>query len=79
MDLVGLDLIELVHDYLLADLATDREPLPVLREHVAKGELGMKSGRGFYDWQARDPQALIERRDRQIARQLEFLREMDAL
>ena len=79
MDLVGLDLVQTIHDYLLSDLADDHDTLPILREHVANGELGMKTGVGFHDWRTRDPQQLIERRDRQIVRQLEFLREQDAL
>ena len=42
-------------------------------------QLGMKTGVGFYDWGKRNGKALIERRDRQIVRQLEFLKKMDAL
>ena len=72
MDLVGLDLIETIHQYLLADLADDHGPSPCLRERVATGRLGMKSGQGFYDWHQRDPEELLERRDRQIVHQLDF-------
>ncbi len=79
MDLVGLDLVETIHQYLLADLADDHEPLQLLKDHVAKGELGMKSGSGFYDWRRRLPWELIERRDQQIVRQLAALREWNAL
>ena len=49
------------------------------QQMVEQGELGMKSGRGFYDWKARDPQALIERRNRQIVHQLAYLKERDLL
>ncbi len=79
MDLVGLDLIHTIQSYLFPDLSTDRQPqrpVTVRREH---GNLGMPSGGGFYDWRSRDPDALLELRDRQIVRQLDFLREMDAL
>ena len=79
MDLVGLDLVRTIHDYLLADLAGDLQPQPLLNAKVQGGTIGMKSGLGFYDWQARDPGALVDRRDRQIVRQLDFLREIDAL
>lgn len=79
MDLVGLDLVKAIHDYLLADLADDHGTLPSHRDLIDRGELGMKSGRGFHDWQKRDGAALIERRDRQIVRQLEYLREIGAL
>jgi 3-hydroxybutyryl-CoA dehydrogenase len=79
MDLVGLDLVNVVHEYLLADLSDDSRPQPGLSTHVAAGELGMKTGRGFHDWNQRDPKVLIECRDKQIVRQIEFLKEMDAL
>ena len=79
MDLVGLDLIETIHQYLPAALCNDPEPVPVLADSVARGELGMKSGRGFYDWSERDPQALIDARDSQIVHQLAYLKERDLL
>lgn len=31
-------------------LSNTAEPARVLREHVAAGQLGMKTGQGFYDW-----------------------------
>ena len=79
IDLVGLDLVKSIHQYLLADLADDHGPLPVHEQMVRDGQLGVKTGHGFYDWQQRAPQQLVERRDRQIVRQLAYLREIDAL
>jgi 3-hydroxybutyryl-CoA dehydrogenase len=73
MDLVGLDLIQTIHRYLLADLAANRGPGRLLDELVQKGQWGMKTQSGFYDWKKRDPAALIEERDRQIARELKKL------
>jgi 3-hydroxybutyryl-CoA dehydrogenase len=76
MDLVGLDLIEIIHKYMLVDLAADRQPLPLLSKQVNRGQLGVKSGRGFYDWKERDSKDLIERRDQQIVHQLKLLRKI---
>jgi 3-hydroxybutyryl-CoA dehydrogenase len=73
MDLVGLDLVHTIHRYLLADLAANRGPGRLLDDLVRAGRLGMKSQSGFYDWTRRDPVALIEDRDRQIARELKRL------
>jgi 3-hydroxybutyryl-CoA dehydrogenase len=50
-DLVGLDVRLHIAEYLHRELkAPHFEPPAILREKVAKGELGKKSGRGFYDW-----------------------------
>ena len=77
MDVVGLDLIEKIHRYLLEDLADNQGPGALLSERVRQGQLGVKSGRGFYDWQARSADALVEKRDRQIVHQLDFLQQLE--
>lgn len=53
-DMVGTDLTLAIHDYILKDLESSPEPSPLLREKVAKGELGFKTGKGFSDWSAVD-------------------------
>jgi 3-hydroxybutyryl-CoA dehydrogenase len=79
MDLVGLNLVEKVQRYLLPDLATNTEPSAALTTRLRNGEGGMKDGRGFYDWSKRDAAAAVALRDRQIARQLQFLRDEGSL
>ena len=79
MDLVGLDAAERIHTYLFPDLARNVAPSPGLSAKVQAGALGMKSGQGFYDWSKRDANQTIARRDLQIARQLEFLKEVGEL
>ena len=75
MDLVGLGLVESVQRYLLPHLATNTIPAEALTTRLRNGESGMKDGRGFYDWSTRDAAAVVALRDRQIVRQLQFLRE----
>jgi len=70
MDLVGLDLIEAIHSYMLPSLAHDGSVNPLLKLMVREGRLGAKAGRGFYDWSKRSIQDLMDARDRQIVRQL---------
>jgi 3-hydroxybutyryl-CoA dehydrogenase len=79
MDLVGLNLVETIHEYLLANLSNAQKPLPLLSQLVKDGRHGMKTGSGFYDWQARAPGELLDRRNRQIIHQLEFLQNENAL
>lgn len=50
-DLVGLDVRLAISEYLHSQLQTDTfAPPQILRDKVAKGELGKKSGRGFYEY-----------------------------
>ncbi len=52
-DLVGLDVRLHVAEYLHESLGAERfRPPEILRRKVAAGELGQKSGRGFYHWPA---------------------------
>ena len=50
-DLVGLDVRLAIADYLHAELESEVFSAPALmRQMVAEGKLGKKSGKGFYEW-----------------------------
>jgi 3-hydroxybutyryl-CoA dehydrogenase len=50
-DLVGLDVRLAIAEYLHATLGRPQyEPPRILKEKVKKGELGKKTGKGFYTW-----------------------------
>lgn len=49
-DLVGLDVRLAIAEYLHATLGERFAPPQLLRDKVARGELGRKSGKGFYTW-----------------------------
>jgi len=50
-DLIGLDTCVAIMDVLHEGLGDPKyAPCPLLREHVAAGRLGRKSGRGFFDY-----------------------------
>jgi 3-hydroxybutyryl-CoA dehydrogenase len=51
-DLVGLDVRLAIAEHLERELGPRFAPPQILRDKVARGELGRKSGRGFYDWSA---------------------------
>ncbi|SDD30455.1 3-hydroxyacyl-CoA dehydrogenase family protein [Actinokineospora iranica] len=49
-DLVGLDVRLSIADHLAAELGPRFTPPQLLRDKVARGELGRKSGQGFFTW-----------------------------
>ena len=59
--------------------STPKSALPVAEMTLARliehNHLGMRTGRGFYDWTERDPIKFRRRRDREIIRRLKILRE----
>jgi 3-hydroxybutyryl-CoA dehydrogenase len=70
-DAVGLDLVLAIQDYVNQDLARDPSAHVSLKEMVDRGELGRKSGRGYYDWSKKNWDEVREQRDQFI---VEFLK-----
>ena len=61
-DMVGLDLTLAIHNTVLQDLEASPNPSPLLKDKVDKGELGFKSGKGFYNqW---TPESIKRTRER---------------
>jgi 3-hydroxybutyryl-CoA dehydrogenase len=53
-DLVGLDVRLGIAEYLASTLGPRFDPPQLLRDMVAAGKLGKKTGQGFYDWSSDD-------------------------
>lgn len=49
-DLIGLDVRLAIADHLTEELGQRFEPPQLMRDMVARGELGKKTGKGFYEW-----------------------------
>jgi 3-hydroxybutyryl-CoA dehydrogenase len=60
-ELAGWDLIETMASWLYPDLDASRGVQEILQEKVRSGELGVKTGKGFYDWTPESADALRER------------------
>jgi 3-hydroxybutyryl-CoA dehydrogenase len=70
-DMVGLDMGLSIVDYDCQDLYNEPHAPDLLRQKVADGNLGVKTGKGFYDWSQKSADGVKARRDRFI---LDFLR-----
>jgi 3-hydroxybutyryl-CoA dehydrogenase len=62
-DLGGLDVTYAVQGTVLPDLDNRTEPSPLLAQRVAAGQLGLKTGQGFYQWTPERRQHLVAGRD----------------
>jgi 3-hydroxybutyryl-CoA dehydrogenase len=49
-DIVGLDVRLGIAEYLHSTLGERFAPPQILKDKVARGELGRKTGKGFFDW-----------------------------
>ncbi|HEY9053214.1 MAG TPA: 3-hydroxyacyl-CoA dehydrogenase NAD-binding domain-containing protein [Rectinemataceae bacterium] len=66
LDAVGLDLGLSVQDTVLPDICSEKRANAYIRNLVEAGDLGAKTGKGFYDWSERSMEADMRKRDRFI-------------
>ncbi|MCV7200356.1 3-hydroxyacyl-CoA dehydrogenase family protein [Mycobacterium angelicum] len=70
-DYIGLELTLAIHEAVIPSLNHDPHPSPLLRELVANGQLGARTGHGFLDWPAGAREATAARLAQHIAAQLD--------
>lgn len=66
LDAIGLELGLSVQQTVLPDISAEKVPNPYLSQLIADGNLGAKTGKGFYDWNIRSIEADMEKRDQFI-------------
>ena len=67
-DLGGLDTFFTIASYLMPLLAKDEDVLQLMKEKVAAGKTGPRSGEGFYPWPEERAAAVIARRNQALLR-----------
>jgi 3-hydroxybutyryl-CoA dehydrogenase len=74
-DLAGLEMHAQAQRSIVPTLSHTNVPNPYLQDMVARGDVGVRSGQGFYDWRHRDGAAMQRRASQRLQRLLEFLAE----
>ena len=76
-DAVGIDLVHSTQTTVLPDVDNRPGPNSYLTRLKEEGNLGYKTGKGFYDWSVKDMKALEAKRNRFIIEALKILKRYD--
>jgi 3-hydroxybutyryl-CoA dehydrogenase len=67
-DLGGLDTFYSIASHLMPELAKSEDCLELMRAHVERGDVGARSGKGFYDWTPERLKEVLTRRNQDLLR-----------
>jgi 3-hydroxybutyryl-CoA dehydrogenase len=76
-DMIGLDIAMAVSRRVFKGLSVATEPSPILVDKVGKGELGIKSGKGWYDYSGKTRAQVLQEKNRLLLRQLRLFQEKE--
>jgi 3-hydroxybutyryl-CoA dehydrogenase len=72
-DIGGLEIHAKAQRSIVPTLSHTNVPSPYLQNMVARGDLGIRTGRGFYDWSGRDQAQVQRHANERLQRLLAFL------
>lgn len=79
MDFTGLDLTQKVLQNAAYKVPPQRDRSEAVDRLVAQGKLGVKTGKGFYDYGGRSPEEIMRERDIKLIKLYEFLKQLGEL
>lgn len=74
-DIGGLEGHARAQQTIVPDLCHDARPNSLVQDMLARGDIGLKSGKGFYDWRGQDAHAVAERASARLRTLLAYLEE----
>ena len=74
-DFNGLDIHLSIAEYLYPDLENTTEPLEILKSKVAANELGIKTGKGFYDWRDKNIPEIQAKKNQELINLLKIIKD----
>ena len=74
-DFNGLDIHLSIAEYLYPDLENTTEPLAILKNKVAANELGIKTGKGFYDWRDKNIPEIQAKKNQELINLLKIIKD----
>jgi 3-hydroxybutyryl-CoA dehydrogenase len=72
-DISGLKIHADAQASIVPELFHNNVPNPMLQDMAARGEIGLSSGKGFYDWDGCDLNAVRKQASSQLTRLMQFL------
>lgn len=76
-DLNGLDVVMKAGAKTRQHICNDRSHSPSLIQKVEKGELGVKTGKGWYDYQGHSRQKIVDDTNKKLLRQLALFQDLE--
>ena len=76
-DIGGLEGHAIAQRTIVPDLCHDPRPSPLVQDMLARGDFGLRSGKGFYDWSGRDANAVAAHASARLRKLLDYLKEQE--
>lgn len=69
-DMIGLDILAAVSGSVYSTLDNSKEAQPFLKQMVAEGRLGVKAGKGYYDYSNTTRAEILDKQNKKLLKQL---------
>ena len=76
LDMIGLDTMEVIEKRIFPELSNADGPTPALVDKVAKGHVGVKAGRGWFNYDGIPKEKVLDSQNRRLLKQLKLFKEM---